>query len=276
VHEIMRLGPTAKEWSLAVRTAGSERQIWGFCATVLGRPEIALEGPGSISVRKNGRVVVALRGGRVERQLGIPFELLMAWFSAANDAVWDGVDFIGGSSNGPGRFFAEALSEMVHRVATGGHGGTVLVVPDAAASDEHWRALLRIKYRSDDAAVWRLMRDVARAWEGKRGAPNLEAAESALSAGLRRMADLTAVDGALVVTDRMRILGFGAEVVSEAAIDHVVRPDGTEDSVDSFGTRHRSAFRFCRAYPLAVAFVCSQDGGSRCARVIDGQVRLWP
>jgi hypothetical protein len=101
-----------------------------------------------------------------------------------------------------------------------------------------------------------------------------EPAEARLEKLFSRVARLGMVDGAILLTDRLRLLGFGAEVRVQAAVQNVRRSDGSHSSVEAFGTRHRSAFRFCLAYPAGIAVVCSQDGGVRLVRCIDHQVEL--
>jgi hypothetical protein len=100
---------------------------------------------------------------------------------------------------------------------------------------------------------------------------------------LHFMASLTAVDGALVVTDSQRVLGFGAEVVAQSPMLREIllaaNAAGTETRripIESYGTRHRSAFRFCSSYENSLAFVISQDGGIKATKRIGAEVMLWP
>ena len=60
-------------------------------------------------------------------------------------------------------------------------------------------------------------------------------------------ADMMAVDGALVLTKRLEVVGFGGEVLGERAVSEVFRSLDLEglsterEMADSLGTRHRSA-----------------------------------
>ncbi|CAN5279237.1 hypothetical protein BH09MYX1_BH09MYX1_02970 [soil metagenome] len=47
------------------------------------------------------------------------------------------------------------------------------------------------------------------------------------------------------------------------------------ERTDGVGTRHRSAYRFCNAYPDALAIVVSQDGVVRFVKKKDDQVTYW-
>jgi len=86
-------------------------------------------------------------------------------------------------------------------------------------------------------------------------------------------AGLSAVDGALVLTRRLEVHGFGAEISSQLPpIEKVWRSldlEGTRvvpDLAERFGTRHRSVFRLCHRYPEVIAIVISQDGHVRFVR----------
>ena len=96
------------------------------------------------------------------------------------------------------------------------------------------------------------------------------------------MAALAAIDGAVVMTKRFELLGFGAEISGELpAVKTVFRAldlEGgrvAEESTDAVGTRHRSAYRLCNALPEAVAVAISQDGGARFVMRKDDSVVYW-
>ena len=48
-----------------------------------------------------------------------------------------------------------------------------------------------------------------------------------------------------------------------------------EESTESVGTRHRSAYRLCLALPNTVAIVVSQDGSVRFVTNRQGTVTYW-
>ena len=176
---------------------------------------------------------------------------------------------------------------IVNGVKEHGHGGTMLLVsPDAAPTlpihtkfDIHERVnilgnrfvhFLNARHQLAEAR-WR-----------RKAASHIEAHATALSIlentafdaeeGLGDAADfvarLTAVDGALVITSDLRVLGFGAEIVLDTAVpvtayEVVGNPDltGAWPEVDSqsFGMRHRSALRCVSVSNSVAAFVVSQD-----------------
>jgi hypothetical protein len=96
------------------------------------------------------------------------------------------------------------------------------------------------------------------------------------------VADLTRVDGAVLLTDSLEVLGFGAEIAGELPeVSRVARAHDLDAAVrtwvrtDRVGTRHRSAYRLCQAVRDALALVVSQDGGLRFIRWHDQSVAYW-
>jgi hypothetical protein len=99
----------------------------------------------------------------------------------------------------------------------------------------------------------------------------------------RITAQASSVDGAVVLDAALSVLGFRVELCARederlpecVALD----PESSEPRpmglvrLTAFGTRHRSAARFCARVPGAVAMVVSQDGETReLMRLPDGRV----
>ncbi len=94
--------------------------------------------------------------------------------------------------------------------------------------------------------------------------------DEALTRSLQLTSHLTAVDGAVIVNDDLKVLAFGAKIkpldtskspetllVSESSVGSVP----LEVSLSEFGgTRHQSAAQFVFDQRQSVAFVASQDG----------------
>jgi hypothetical protein len=177
---------------------------------------------------------------------------------------------------------------IVNGVRAHGHGGTVLLVaPGAEATvpvrtkfdvDEHdtllsdrFIAFLNTRHLLTEA---RLRHEGAgTVMTAEQALAHLQnaafAAEEELVGAAEVVAGFTAVDGALVLTSDLRPLGFGAEIVLDAAspaiayevVGHTQSPElwPTVDS-ESFGMRHRSALRCVGVTDRLAAFVVSQDG----------------
>ena len=96
------------------------------------------------------------------------------------------------------------------------------------------------------------------------------------------LADLMAVDGALVVSGAWDIIGFGAEIHGPSNKNEVVYRaldlEATkllEERADEAGTRHRAAYRLSRQHPECMIIVVSQDGAVRYVGNLNGKVTYW-
>jgi len=109
-----------------------------------------------------------------------------------------------------------------------------------------------------------------------------EEAEEMVKRAVGFLSSLAAVDGAVVITDKLRLLGFGAEIVASSPsltkvkmITEFRKGIGEFRDIEFFGTRHRSAFRFCSSLEDSVAFIVSQDGETKVAKRVGSEVILW-
>ena len=195
------------------------------------------------------------------------------------------------------------LRRVLATIRTAQHGGTLIIVPGARLSDllvdgRH----MRVKYSFTDEEPRRriltLMIDIlntlareeeeadgsAVGWttyEASRARP-LADMDEALFEVAHLVADLTRVDGAVLMTDCLETVGFGVEIAGDLPeVLQVARARDLEGRkrewvrTDRDGTRHRSAYRLCDAVRDALALVVSQDGGLRFIRWHDGSVTYW-
>ena len=98
--------------------------------------------------------------------------------------------------------------------------------------------------------------------------PHFAALEQEVFELSRVIANLTAIDGALVLDKRFGVLGFGVEVSAELAMPgrvwRALDAEGREfraEAIENVGTSHRAAYRFVNDHPDGLAIVVSQDGG---------------
>ncbi len=169
------------------------------------------------------------------------------------------------------------------------HGGLIVfVTPD----DPAWRRFARIKYPFQDdearrryrAIILSRMRFLATHGPDDHGeamAAELAELDEAAVEMSQLIASLAAVDGAVVLTRRFEIMGFGVEITATPDLSGVhtaLDLEGTDrvfESIDGVGTRHRASYRFCAAVPDAVATVVSQDGGIQFVATDRGDVIRW-
>jgi hypothetical protein len=112
--------------------------------------------------------------------------------------------------------------------------------------------------------------------------PDVERLEQSVFEWSRLVANVTAVDGAVVLDRRFGLVGFGAEVSAELpSPTSVWRARDTEGlardaaDVENVGTRHRAAYRFVNDHPGGLAIVVSHDGGVTFVANRGGQVVFW-
>ncbi len=273
--------------------------------------------PGELSICRGDHPVIRLRGGQVVSPLrSVLHQGPVARFfvDATKSLINDAIQRSGLPSSrvrrdepDDGRDFAhlDFVESVLLYAAEQHHGGAVLFVPDKVTDDD--RLLLEnvsIKYRLPstrprdallEAMAVRLERNDLherlheQSSVSREQLEELEALdwnqreyEDSAKDAARFIASLTAVDGAVVLTDKLRIIGFGAEVrVSDSGTDtiyHAKNEEATEATdapFTSYGTRHRSAFRFVEGMDPAVAFILSQDGGIKAATLVEDRVVMW-
>lgn len=191
------------------------------------------------------------------------------------------------------------LRRVVATIRGARHGGTLIVVPADASGLRH----VRLKYAFRDEEPRRrilvLIAKVMNALSARPGhrrhgrtvgwvdyessiSRHLAELDEAVFEAAHFVAALASVDGAVVLTRRLEVLGFGAEIAGDlpesALVVHALDLEGdscTPAQTDRVGTRHRSAYRLCAAEPDVLAVVVSQDGGVRFVRKHRDVVTLW-
>ena len=187
------------------------------------------------------------------------------------------------------------------------HGATIVTFPPERAG-EVLDVYVSLKHSFADGEHRRRFRDLivdtmnrlARAHGGEAGAEasypkavgweeysrsedrELAAIDEAIFEFANLVAGLAAVDGAVVMTDRGELLGFGGEISGELepvlSVEKALDPEGettVPEGAEAVGTRHRSAYRLAAAVPDALLAVVSQDGNVRFVTDRDGAVTCW-
>jgi hypothetical protein len=201
------------------------------------------------------------------------------------------------------RISRHVVRRLISLVRSSRHGATLLFLPPDAADQSAAQTHINIKYQfAKDAARLRfraLLLDIIEALAGRNagldiGRPvgwedyltsrdnHVADLDEAMIEFTQVLASLSAVDGAVVLTRRFEILGFGAEISGELPdVTEVVRShdaEGTETTLEraaGMGTRHRSVYRLCQVDSQVLAIVVSQDGGVRFIKQLDGRVAYW-
>jgi hypothetical protein len=275
---------------------------------------VAATGPGRLLVSIGAVTLAELRNGTVS---GVEMDLFQSrWMHEWLGALPDGHAAAPGSGATP---FAQAhgvavdprfaavlaghvLRRMVATVRAGQHGGTIIVVPGPRAADILADGrYMRVKYGFEDeeprrrilTLIGAIAGELARAhgragviagWDAYEASTlgQLGDADEALFEVAHLVADLTRVDGTVLMTPSLEVLGFGVEIAGDLPeVTRVARAldlDGSKTEwvrTDRVGTRHRSAYRLCQALHDALALVVSQDGGLRFIRWHGDGVAYW-
>ena len=179
-----------------------------------------------------------------------------------------------------------AVMDLVRMIVVDGHGGMVLVVPaetgpwtnalnpfayQFAVPDTTIRDAIRQELKdrqTQGEALQRVSTSLLPDDLKNLVVKSLLPHPADIGRAVRAIASLAAVDGAVVMTRDMKILGFGAKIATQSDTAPAVcifGPQPGKQAVvlspleDLGGTRHQSAARFVAANRDAVALVISQD-----------------
>jgi hypothetical protein len=283
-------------------------------------PVVEVEGPGRLQVRKGSVSVAELEGGRLSDSYTDVFasrwlpelfapvraELVELHEEARREAAAAGEPWAPLDPDLPRKVAQQMVKRLVSTVRGARHGGTIVVVPPFRAEEILAGRHVALKHTFADSeprrryrtVIVRIMNRLAQAhgkgeeasypravgWEEYVASDDRELAEldDAIFEFAYLVAGLAAVDGAVVMTQRFELLGFGGEISGELPAVTSVRKaldlEGertAEEDTRGVGTRHRSAYRLAGALPDALVVVISQDGDARFARRKDGAVTWW-
>jgi hypothetical protein len=276
------------------------------------RVVIHVLGPGRVTVFVGHRRIAALSGGQLE---AYAFDLFQStWLRDAFAGVrkqlqqWLAQELADQPCVSVNLDFLKAVSQNIIRralsvVRNAKHGGTlVFIEPDEeprfteAGGPMRFKYLLarnpqRTRYRQLlRSAVTRLCQLASAnhvhniGWNEYQSFADRQLGEldEAFFEFAHFLADLMSVDGALILTKQYEIVGFGAELLSEApCLSSVRRAMDLEATIwaneplDDVGTRHRAVYRLCDQHPRCLAVVISQDGSVRFVKNHNGTVTYW-
>jgi hypothetical protein len=277
--------------------------------------------PGSLTLSRLGSAIARLRNGKLigtpmpDLDAGPVGQFLSP---AAQELYNETVRALGqkkyasqkDSDQHPTHLYYRTLARLLHLIREQRHGGTLLILPDELCREDG-RVVdrLAIKYSLDVPSIWETLIEegVASAHYYRIAFPKpnrfLPHDSSASASELKEMIDwekrqerseekiaefcsfvaaLSAVDGAVVMSRRLRVLGFGAEIIASSpsllnvkdALD-ASAAQATSVAVQRFGTRHRSAMRMCSSFEDCVALVVSQDGPVKAMKRVGADVVMW-
>lgn len=321
VKELVRLAPACdpeKTIILAEYDGTMDHlDLWGFAnvdsrsGTSFDLEELRVRvlGPGEMKITLHGRALCAYKSGHKsepERAL-INTGCIYDFFKETSFLLCREVKAATGQPVGGEPIherdtwaigYLLALQEIIERMQQLKHGGCILVVPEGASYQNLQN--ITIKYQCRDDTIWNCL--CGRSILHDQFYPRFEAAEvnhssakdlvhlqsqmtdveNGLRDSLAALVRLTAVDGAVLMTRKFELLGFGTIIKLPQAAEYKVfscqdrqasKPE--EVALEKHGTRHRSAFEFCYRCAPSVAIVASQDGGLKLVTRVGGDVHFW-
>lgn len=296
-------------WGIAHSGPAWLAPTWGGRSVVptwTDHPIIHVTGPGQLAVRCAGKLIGAIRRGTLADAMMDVFDSdwLPAMFVREREEVRAEHAALQARTSSPtfadhsliGRIGQHMLRRVIQLVRGAGNGGMILCVDgEAGAGSSGLR--LKFRFHQDEPSrryrtlLFQILEHVAAAtskssvgWSdfALDASPGLERLEQSVFELSRLIANLAAIDGAVVVDKRFSLVGFGAEVSSElSAPPRVWRALDTEgeqreiDDIENVGTRHRAAYRFVHDHPQGLAIVISHDGGVSFVANRDGEVVFW-
>jgi len=193
------------------------------------------------------------------------------------------------------------IKRIINLVRSSGHGGSLIFLPAGDAGTDAAARWIDCKYPAEpDAAglrfrhlLQRILRRVgqlspegatlAQAWEVFKNSTDaeLDNLEEAFFELARFFSDLMQVDGALVLDQRLCVIGFGGEIRVDRNLLQVGHAQDLDAKVittwnpQADGTRHRSVYRLCSVEPRVIGFVISQDSQVRLIANVEDAVIFW-
>jgi len=183
--------------------------------------------------------------------------------------------------NGYWLLYRDCIERIYASAAARGHGGTVIWVPD--------------KLRDEANTYFQTGREIADSPSGEdligiilaeensgEGGELIVRYKRRLSEYLDVVAQLSCVDGALIIDEHLRPLRFATHLAAPKWAGEVF--EGTHQNVPPtqkielarFGTRHNSAIGFVGACPGTIGLVISEDGPVRAILRVGEAIWLWP
>jgi hypothetical protein len=271
---------------------------------------IHVRGPGNLVIHRGSERIVTLLNGRVE---GHGFDLFVSsWFLERYRK--EGAAFTGEiTPNLPDSVvirddLAEKIGiafmrRVIREIRNSRHGGTIVFAPRFLMGNLlKTGGPLRAKYRIEETCTASAFAPILE--EVTRRLAQSAVAKGESSAGWQEylawyeefpytfsqrfvelalwLSDLTAVDGCLLLDEKFTLFGFGVEIQVPSFEDEMVyraldieAQDCILESMESAGTRHRTAYRLCREHAQCLAIVVSQDGAVKFVANHQGKVIYW-
>jgi hypothetical protein len=203
------------------------------------------------------------------------------------------------------RMLRQIFVRIISRIRYKRHGGTLICIPDSG-KDEFVSSnpYIKFKYgffdeeprRRFSTLIVQIANSLAESY-GSSAKPegvvgwreyltskdqSLSRLDEAVFELAHFVSDMAQVDGAVVMTRRLELIGFGAEISGKIervdTIAQALDPEGFQTRLDQNnheGTRHHTAYSLCNVLHDVLVVVISQDGTAQVVKWKDGMVMVW-
>jgi hypothetical protein len=273
-------------------------------------------GPGRMTVYRGSAVVASLNGGQINAPSMDIFNA--SWIAESfADARHDFIETHQDSRTRAAQPWAnleanfirtlakQVVKRIINTIRNSRHGGTIVYLPPDQASklccSNRYMTVKyqfadeepRMRFRTLMVKIMNTFAEVAADGENTEklvgwndyvntSSENIAILDESLFEFAHLVAGLAAIDGAVIMSKRHEVLGFGAVISGDIdKVETVAKALDIEGDVtvqirsEEVGTRHRAAYRLCHELHDALAIVISQDGTVRVIKWHNGQVTYW-
>ena len=306
-------------WGLINSGTRWTQAFQGGSKVVIPMPDslvLDITGPGSMRAYRGSRILAQLSAGRIimpytnvlhsqwlaNRMGEYEKEIMEMHFKSRTNAdeAWATV-----SENFLARLYEQVVKRIISSIRNMKHGGSIIVFPRSLiqmVTSPNPYVFIKYIFR-DEEPVRRLrwltislMNELARhcGSSGEHGkvvgwseyvaatSKTLLELDEALFECARFIANLAAVDGAVILTKSLDLVGFGGVIKGtfskEDIMAHAMDAEGEQrvyERDEGVGTRHLAAYHLCKEIPDVTAIVISQDGNTRLVAWMNDFVTYW-
>lgn len=276
---------------------------------------IHVTGPGRVTVCRGSVIVATLNGGQINSPSTDVFEA--TWVAECfADARNEFIERHLRAREQAGRAWArleanfmrtlakQVVKRIINTIRNSRHGGTIVYLPPEQAAElccsNHYMTVKyqfadeepRMRFRTLMVKIMNTFAEIAADGNAEKlvgwsdyvntASESIAVLDESLFEFAHMVAGFAAVDGAVIVSKRHEVLGFGAVISGDIdKVETVAKALDIEGDVtvqvrsEEVGTRHRAAYRLCHELHDALAIVISQDGTVRVIKWHNGQVTYW-
>ncbi len=277
---------------------------------------IHVTGPGRITIYRGSVMVASLNGGLINTPSMDVFQ--SSWIAESfADARNDFIETHRHARTKAARPWAilemnfiktlakQVVKRIINTIRNSRHGGTIVYLPPDQAAElccsSHYMSVKyqfgeeepRMRFRTLMVKIMNTFAEAAAQGENpdkpvdwndyvNTSNENIAILDESLFEFAHLVAGLAAIDGAVIMSKRHEVLGFGAVISGDIdKVEMVAKALDIEGDVtvqvrsEEVGTRHRAAYRLCHELHDALAIVISQDGTVRVIKWHNGQVTYW-